>query len=133
MAAWWAPYANFLVRIALLAPFAYAFWGIFPAYWANTQLEQYMEKVAITAAVQGHTERQLLGGVLRKVRELQLPVKERQIQVEVDENEVIIEAKYQVPVDLVATTLKLDFHPRALGRKPKLTKEGAEEMRELVR
>ena len=133
MAASWAPYANFLVRIALLVPFALVAWGIFPVYWANTQLEQYMEKVAITAAVQGHSERQLLGGVLRKVHELKLPLKEHQVQVEMGENEVLIEAKYQVPIELVATTLKLDFHPRALARKPKLTKEGVEQMRELMR
>lgn len=131
--AWWAPYANFLVRIVLLAPLAYISWAVFPVYWANTQLEQYMEKVAMNAVVHGHSERLLLAGVLRKVRELELPVKESQIEVENDDNEVVIGAKYQVPVNLVATTVKLDFHPRAHIRKPKLSKEGMQEMQELTR
>ena len=130
---WWAPYANFLVRLALLTPFAFVMWVVFPIYWANTQLEQYMEKVAIVAAVQGHGERQLTAGVLRKSRELKLPIKERQVHVEVDENEVTVEAQYQVPVDLVATTVKLDFHPHGRAHRPKLTKEGMEEMKEIVR
>lgn len=126
-------YVNFLIRLALLAPLALAGWSFLPAYWANTQLEQYMEKVALTAFVQGYSASQIVGGVLRKGNELKLPVKERQIAVEMDEDLVVIEAKYQVPLDLVATQVNLDFHPRVRGRKPKLTQEQVKEMKEMTR
>lgn len=129
----WASYSNFLIRIVLLAPLAVAGWSFLPTYWANTQLEQYMEKVALTAFVQGHSASQIVGGVLRKGRELKLPVKEQQIAVELDEDLVVIEAKYQVPVDLVATQVNLDFHPRARGHKPKLKQEEIKELKELAR
>lgn len=129
----WARYVNFLIRMALVAPLALAAWNFLPAYWANTQLEQYMEKVALTAIVHGNTASQIVGGVLRKGRELELPLREHQIAVEVDEDQVIIEAKYQMPLDLVATRVNLDFHPRARGRKPKLTEKELDEMKEVMR
>ena len=129
----WARNANFLIRMALVAPLALAAWSFLPTYWANTQLEQYMEKVALTATVHGNTASQIIGVVLRKSRELELPIRERQIAVEVEEDQVTIEAKYQAPLDLVLTRLNLDFHPRARGRKPKLTQGEFNEMKELVR
>jgi len=88
---------------------------IFPAYFANYQIEDSMKTEAqfAAAAYPKRTEDMVRAAIWGKVQELGIPAKEDDIVVSMSPQNVDITLNYTVAIDLVVTQWNHDFHNHA--------------------
>ncbi len=98
---------------ALLAVFLYVVSSLAPSFFADFQLTRYLEK--ITGSPQIHTQAPaaIRDQVVERARQLHLPVKAGDVQVEVSGGSARVSVRYLVPVNLPGYTVKLHFAPSA--------------------
>jgi len=108
----WRMAAAAVVLVALLA-----FTVMFaPIYFRNLELQNFVSEVAQRVENQTNSDDVLRTWVLDKAHELDLPVKEDNVQVIRSREGVRIEVRYFVRVTLPGYTVDLHFYPGAGSR-----------------
>lgn len=102
--------------VGVVAAF-YLVWMLFPPYFANYQLEDAMETEARLSSYSSKSEEEIRETLLKKARELEIPISEQQLQVQRSGNTVQIWADYTVHVDLPLYPLDLRFQPSTRNRR----------------
>lgn len=108
----WRVAAGFLVLGGL------AFFGLrlLPVYLRNLQLQDFVEDVTQRVESRTQPDDLLRAWVLEKASALDLPVKANNVLVKRTQNDVRIDVKYVVRVDLPFYTVDLHFYPGAGSR-----------------
>ena len=86
---------------------------VIPVYVNNYQLQNYLQEQTpfwLTHRASGDA---VVSRVLAKAQALNLPISKEQVQVEANQNQVIINIDYTVPIDLKVYTLTLHFTPHS--------------------
>ena len=108
----WRMAAAAVVLAALLA-----FTAMFaPIYFRNLELQNFVSEVAQRVGIQTNSDAVLRTWVLDKAHELNLPVKEDNVQVIRSREGVRIEVRYFVRVSVPGYTVDLHFYPGAGSR-----------------
>jgi hypothetical protein len=108
--------ANLLLAIIVLGSMAFAAIKIVPPEFANYQLQDAMQSEARFAMSNRQNEKDIRADIWRKVKELGVPAKEEDIQIQATEAIVKISLSYTVPIDLMVYQFNLNFHPQADNR-----------------
>ena len=108
----WRIAAATAVLAALLA-----FTAMFaPIYYRNLELQNYVSDVALRVENRTNSDDVLRTRVLERARQLELPVKEDNVQVIRSRGGVRIDVRYFVRVSLPGYTVDLHFYPGAGSR-----------------
>ena len=106
-----------LFGLALLAAVAFVAVKLLPPYISNYQFQDYIENLARTATYSSVTEADLRKEIIKEARGFGIPLEDRQVAVQkVAGPTVSIAVHYEVPVDLVARQVVLQFNPAAGNR-----------------
>ena len=89
---------------------------LIPIYIRNIELQQFVEEVTHRAATPTSSDDVLRTWVLDKAADLDLPVKATNVQIERSADNVRIDVRYVVRVDLLLYTVDLHFYPGAGSR-----------------
>jgi len=89
---------------------------LIPIYIRNIELQQFVEEVTHRATTPTSSDDVLRTWVLDKAADLDLPVKATNVQIERSADNVRIDVRYVVRVDLLLYTVDLHFYPGAGSR-----------------
>ena len=89
---------------------------VFPVYFNNYQLSDYIRDRAVRAAVDRTSTDVVQTEVVRYGRSLGVELSNEEVQVTNDEGTVSIRVDYTVPIDLKIVTWNLHFTPSAESR-----------------
>lgn len=101
---------------AVLAGLIFLGARLVPVYLRNLELQQFVEEVTHRAAAATTADDVLRTWVLDKAADLDLPVKAPNVQIERTGDQVRIQVRYIVRVDLPLYTVDLHFYPGAGSR-----------------
>ena len=103
-----------LLAVAVFGVVAFLAVKLVPPYVNNYQFQEELDTIArFTIYSQNKTADDIRGDVMVKVKDLKLPVKEDQIQVNKTTYGVNIDVKYSVRVEVPGYTFNLAFNPVA--------------------
>jgi hypothetical protein len=106
-----------MVAAAAVLTALLAFTAMFaPIYYRNLELQNYVSGVAQRVEIQTNSDDVLRTWVLDKAHELDLPVKQDNVQVIRSRDGVRIDVRYFVRVTLPGYTVDLHFYPGAGSR-----------------
>lgn len=97
----------FMLGVALLL------WKIGSVYAAALRFNLALSEVCRTGATGGHTEQEIREDILFKARQLDLPIRPQEIELEREGSLVSAQVSYQVPIELGPRRFDLRFHARA--------------------
>ncbi|HEV2297063.1 MAG TPA: hypothetical protein VGR72_00925 [Candidatus Acidoferrales bacterium] len=109
--------AKTLLALVVFAALGFTAIKIVPSYVNNYELQDSMQQEARfnfhlnTGMAKSNDD--IRGDIMKKVRDLGLPIKPDDIQVTQEGTKVSIAADYTIPVDLVVYQFSLHFHPQA--------------------
>jgi Domain of unknown function (DUF4845) len=86
---------------------------LIPIYIHNLKLQQYVEEVTRRPVARTSSDDVLRTWVLNKAADLDLPVKAENVHIERSKENVRIDVRYKVRVDLPLYTVSLHFYPGA--------------------
>jgi hypothetical protein len=109
--------AKSLLAVVVFVVLLFSAIKIVPAYVNNYELQDAMQQEArfnfhLNTGMAKSTD-DIRGDIMKKVRDLGLPIKPDDIQVTQDGTKVNISADYTISVDLVVYQFTLHFHPQA--------------------
>jgi hypothetical protein len=94
--------------------------SLIPPYWANYQFEDAIKTEALMSTNSTKTEDAIRDTVLKKARDLDLPLTKDDIKVQrvgtQGNGSVSIEAPYTVPVNLPGYPMELHFNPTTVNK-----------------
>jgi hypothetical protein len=94
--------------------------ALIPPYWANYQFEDAIKTEALMSTNSAKTEDAIRDTVLKKARDLDLPLTKDDIKVQrvgtQGNGSVSIEAPYTVPVNLPGYPMELHFNPTTVNK-----------------
>jgi hypothetical protein len=105
--------AKTILTLAIFATLFYLAFKIVPVYVNNYELEDLMKNEARFGFVNSKTPEQVREAVVKKARDLDLPIGPENVRVEPQTNGFRITVTYSVVVELPGYELKLDFKPVA--------------------
>lgn len=96
----------------LLFSVAFAAYKVIPVQLDKMQLEDHMEELAMMQVTSQQDEEFFVKAIMRRARELRLPLKEENVQVQKSPKRVVMDAKYTVVLDLLVTEypMEVDIH-----------------------
>jgi hypothetical protein len=101
---------------AVLAVLALMGARLIPIYIRNLELQRYVEEVTHRASAPTSPDDVLRTRVLDKAADLELPVKADNVQIQRSAENVRVDVRYVVRVDLPLYTVNLHFYPGAGSR-----------------
>jgi hypothetical protein len=105
-----------LFGLALVVVAIYLAWKVFPVYYANYELQDYIERQAVIEAYTQHTEQDIAEVMAKKASELDIPLKPEQFKVQKAGADLTIAADYSVPIDVPIHPFEMHF---SVGTKNK--------------
>ena len=102
-----------IVAALLLGVFVYVCAGLLPYLVRNLRLQRYVENLTQSADIATRLPEQVRAQVVERARELGLPVREGDVQVEMAGGSLRIAVRYVAPVEFSGYTVKLHFAPSA--------------------
>jgi hypothetical protein len=105
--------AKTVITLAIVVALFYLAFKIVPVYINNYELEDSMKNEARFGFVNRKTPEQVREAVLKKARELDIPIGPEHVRVEPQTNGFRITVTYTVVVELPGYELKLNFKPVA--------------------
>jgi hypothetical protein len=102
--------------VAVLAVLVFLGIRLIPIYLHNQELQQFVEEVTHRSAAPTSSDDVLRSWVLSKAADLELPVVADNVHIQRLANNVHIEVRYAVRVDLPLYTVDLHFYPGAGSR-----------------
>jgi hypothetical protein len=107
-----------LLGLLVFVTVIYMGWMVLPVYMANYQFQDAIGTIAKFSAYNGHSEDEIHEEVLKKAKDMDVPVKPENIKVNRDGTSVDITADYTVVLDLVnGKQLTLHFTPTSKEKK----------------
>ncbi|HSA94346.1 MAG TPA: hypothetical protein VLE48_15135 [Terriglobales bacterium] len=100
-----------LIGLAVVVAGIYLAYRLIPPYFANFQLEDAIESEARLGSYSNKSEAEIVDIVLKKARDLDIPLRAEQVHVLRDSNGLTIWAEYTVHVDLPGRPVDLKFRP----------------------
>lgn len=106
---------NTLVTLVILGALVFLAVKIVPVYVNNFEFQDSIESESRFAlsAYPKKSVNDIRDDVFKKAQELNIPAKEDDIQVVVNQSDVDIDLAYTVPINLAVYQLNLQFHPHA--------------------
>ena len=105
-----------LIGVALVVGGAYYGYLLLPVYFANYQLQDYIESEARINTYTNKTEQDIKDGLMKQARNMDIPLQPESIIVLRGTGELQISCSYSVHVDLPGYPLDLKFAPASKGR-----------------
>lgn len=106
-----------LIGLLVIMAAIYVAWQIFPPYYNNFQFQDEIESQARLNSYTTKSEQEIKDGLMKKARELEIPVTSEQVRVQRNGAELSISAEYSVHVDLPMYPLDLHFTPNSKNKK----------------
>lgn len=106
-----------LIGLLIVVAGVYVAWQIFPPYYNNFQFQDTIESEARLNSYNTKSEQEIKELIMKKARELEIPLASDQLTVRRSGNEVSISAEYSVHVDLPVYPLDLKFAPSSKNKK----------------
>lgn len=106
-----------LLGVAVIVALVYSLFNILPAYLTAYQFEDEMKEEAKLAVYSKLSEDQIHDVMMKKARELGVPVKSDQLIVKHVGDDLTISADYLVHVDIPSFAFDLKFHPTTTGHR----------------
>jgi hypothetical protein len=107
------PLWRLVLAVAVLGVMAAVLLSLMPVYFENYQLGQFVKQLARGSNAPDDT---LRAAVLKRARELDLPVDPGDVAVQHADGKARIETKYKVQMDFLLYQVDLHFHADAAGR-----------------
>ncbi|HZS52284.1 MAG TPA: hypothetical protein VFA54_15555 [Bryobacterales bacterium] len=98
---------------ALLAVFLYVVSSLAPSFFADFEFTRYLEEIARSPQIHTQPPGAVRDQIVERAKQLHLPVKEGDVQVEVSGGSARVSVRYLVQVNLPGYTVKLHFAPSA--------------------
>ena len=105
-----------ILMLVVVAAILFAAFKLLPPYIDNYQLQDAMEGIARNATYTKMNESDIRKQVMAQVRDLDIPVEDRDIKIQQNGPSVNISLQYTVPVDLLVRQVDLRFSPSAGNR-----------------
>lgn len=105
-----------ILGLAVMGVAVFAAIRLLPPYITHYQLQDAVDNLARSATYSTITEPNLRRDVLKEARDLGLTLQDKQVVVQKDRSTVNIAIRYEVPVDLVARQVVLQFQASAGNR-----------------
>ena len=105
------PSARSVLALALLGVFLYLSAGLLPWFLRNLRLQRFVEELAHSVSVSPQPGESIQAQVAERARQLGLPVKASDVQVESRGGSTAIRVRYVVEVSLPGYGVKLHFAP----------------------
>ncbi|MDP9264071.1 MAG: hypothetical protein M3O85_07115 [Acidobacteriota bacterium] len=105
-----------IAGLALVVGGAYIGYLLIPPYFANYQLQDYIESEARLQTYTTKPEQDIRDGVLKQARNLDIPLAPEAVTVVRGAGELQISCSYTVHVDMPGHPMDLKFTPASKGR-----------------
>jgi len=102
--------------VAAVVLAAYCAWKLIPPYFANYQFEDAIAEEARINTYTPKSEQAMRDTIYKKAQDLEIPIREEEINVQRSNNSVAIWVDYNVHVDLPGYPLDLQFHPSSKNK-----------------
>lgn len=103
-----------LLGLFIIVGGIYTAYQVVPVYMSNYELQDtFTNEAKMAAYATDRSEQDIREAVMKKVKELQIPMGPEDLKVKKEGRMVSISADYTVPVTLPGYTLRLSFHPAA--------------------
>ncbi len=106
-----------LLGLLMVVAAFYVAWQIFPPYYNNFQFQDEIDSTTRMNSYTTKSEQDIKEALVKKARELDIPLTQDQIQVMRSGNELSISADYSVHVELPGYPLDLHFTPKSKNKK----------------
>jgi hypothetical protein len=106
-----------LLSIAVVVAVAYVLWQLLPPYYNSYQFQDFVESEARLNSYNTKPEEEIHDGVMKKARELDIPLADKQLKVTRSGAEVAISAEYTIHVDLPLYPVDLHFAPASKNKR----------------
>lgn len=106
-----------LIGVLVVAAAFYVAWQLFPPYYNNFQFQDEIESQARLNSYTSKSEQEIKESLIKKARELDLPLTSDQVKVQRIGTELAISADYSIHVDLPGYPLDLHFTPQTKNKK----------------
>lgn len=98
-----------LLGLIIMVVIIYALWNLIPVYLAKFQFQDELTNIAKFS--QGHTDDQIHDDVMKKAKDIGIPVQPDNVHVSHDSGQVTINADYEVVITPpIGKPWVLDFH-----------------------
>lgn len=101
------------IRWTLLFAIAWPIWKIAPVYAAALRFKFAVSEVCKTGATARLAPHEIRDDILFKAKQLDLPIRQRNIEVRIQHPHVSAVVKYEVPIELGPRQIVLNFHAAA--------------------
>ena len=115
-----------IIHWAVFLGLAFATWQIAPVYAAALRFHLALSEACRTGATGRIPEHEIRNDILFRARQLELPIRPYNIELQVRPRQVSARVAYHVPVELGPRQLMLNFHATA-AEAPLVVLEGGEE------
>jgi len=105
------------IGLAVLIGMIMVAWKAMPPYYANYQLQDYVERQAPIESYTTHSEQDIADIMAKKAAELEIPLKAENFKVQRIGNDLTISADYTVTVDMPIYPFDLHFTVSTKNKK----------------
>lgn len=102
---------NLILTLLVVAFIIFSAVKIIPAYVNNYELQDAMESEARFAIANHKLEQDIRQDMWQKMQALDIPAKQEDLRVAINNGDVTISLNYSIPVNLAVYQFNLDFHP----------------------
>jgi hypothetical protein len=106
-----------LFSIAIVVAGVYVIWQLLPPYYNSYQFQDFVESEARLNSYNTKSEDEIREGLIKKARELDIPLGDKELKVIRTAGEVAISAEYTIHVDLPLYPVDLHFAPTSKNKR----------------
>jgi hypothetical protein len=107
-----------LFSIVIVIAAVWVVWQLAPPYFNSYQFQDFVESEARLNSYNSKTEQDIHDGIMKKARELDIPLEENQLKVvRSSVTELSISAEYTIHVDLPLYPVDLHFAPSSKNKR----------------
>ncbi|HXE91229.1 MAG TPA: hypothetical protein VNK82_09730 [Terriglobales bacterium] len=106
-----------LLGIVVIVGGVYVAFKLIPPYFANFQFEDAIESETRLGVYSNKSEAEIIENVLKKAKDLDIPLRAEQVHVQREGSALVIWAEYTVHVDLPGYPVELKFRPSTKNKR----------------
>ena len=106
-----------ILSIAVVVFGVYILWLMLPPYYNSYQFQDFVDSEARLNSYNTTTEQDIQEGLIKKAKELDIPLTGEQVKVTKTGSEVSISAEYTIHVDLPMHPIDLHFTPMSKNKR----------------
>ncbi len=108
---------NGLIGLLVIAAGFYIAWNMIPPYFNHYNFQDGLDDIARKETYNGAKDDDIKQMVVLKAKSMDIPIKEDQVTVSRNGNNLGISVKYHVHVDMVVHPVDLDFTANSLNKR----------------